>query len=128
MTEHCICGSAKLTINCCGPLLDQTKFAKTPVQLMRSRYSAYALGGHGDYLLSTWLPTMTQGLSSADLSIRSVDWVRLEILGKAQQGDNGQVEFKAYFLNSDGQEQVQHEKSIFKRINGRWFYVGGEVS
>ena len=60
--------------------------------------------------------------------IRSVDWVRLEILGKAQQGDNGQVEFKAYFLNSDGQEQVQHEKSIFKRINGRWFYVNAEVT
>jgi len=27
--------------------LIQKKLAKTPVQLMRSRYSAYALGGHG---------------------------------------------------------------------------------
>ena len=128
MSENCICGSAKLTVNCCGPLLNLKKVAKTPVQLMRSRYSAYALGGHGDYLLSTLHPTMTQGLTSADLSIRSVDWIRLEILNKSQQGDNGQVEFKAYYRNSNGQEQVQHEKSIFKRMNGRWFYVGGEVS
>lgn len=128
MSENCICCSGKLTSNCCGPLLNQTKIAKTPLQLMRSRYCAYALGGHGDYLLATWHPTMTQGLTSADLSIRSVDWLRLEIINKSQQGDNGQVEFKAYFLNAEGQEQMQHEKSVFKRMNGRWFYVGGEVS
>jgi len=128
MPESCICGRKKLAINCCGPLLSLQKVAKTPVQLMRSRYSAYALGGHGDYLLSTWLPSMTQGLTSAGLSTRSLNWVRLEILNKSQQGDNGQVEFKAYYLNTEDQEEVQHEKSIFKRINGRWFYVGGEVS
>lgn len=128
MTENCLCCSGKLTIHCCGPLLSQTKFAKTPVQLMRSRYSAYALGGHGDYLLATWLPTMTQGLSSAALSTRTLDWVRLEIINKSQQGDNGHVEFKAYFLNAQAQEEVQHEKSVFKRLNGRWYYVGGEVS
>lgn len=95
---------------------------------MRSRYSAYALGGYGDYLLATWLPSMTKELISAELSTRSVDWVELKVLNKAQQGNNAQVEFDAFYRDQDGQHHLQHEKSVFKRMNGRWFYVGGEVS
>lgn len=128
MLENCVCCSGKRAPDCCGPLLSQRKIAKTPVQLMRSRYSAYALGGHGDYLLATWLPSMTKGLTSAELSVRSVDWVRLEIVDKFQQGDNGQVEFNAFYVNKDGKEEVQHEKSVFRRVSGRWYYVGGEVA
>ncbi len=127
MTEKCICCSGKPADACCGLLLSQEAFAKTPVQLMRSRYSAYALGGYGDYLLATWLPSMCKGLSSTELSVRSVDWVSLEIVDKSQQGNNGYVEFKAVFLNKDGNEETQREKSVFRRINGRWYYVGGEV-
>lgn len=128
MLENCVCCSGKPLPDCCGSLLSQEKIAKTPVQLMRSRYSAYALGGHGDYLLATWLPTMTKGLTSTALSVRCVDWVRLEIISKSQQGDNGYVEFNAVYLNEDGKEEVQHEKSVFRRASGRWYYVGGEVA
>ena len=127
MLENCVCCSGKPVSDCCGLLLSQEKIAKTPVQLMRSRYSAYALGGYGDYLLATWLPSMSKGLSSTELSVRSVDWVSLEIVDKSQQGDNGYVEFNAVFLNKDVKEEVQNEKSVFRRINGRWYYVGGEV-
>ncbi len=128
MAQTCVCCSGKPMANCCGALLDQSRVAKTPVQLMRSRYSAYALGGYGDYLLATWLPSMTSGLSSAELSIRSSDWVRLEIVDKSQQGDNGYVEFNAVYVDKHGVEQLQHEKSVFRRVSGCWYYVGGEVS
>jgi uncharacterized protein YchJ len=37
------------------------------------------------------------------------------------------VEFKAWFIDGSGDKQVQHEKSVFQRSNGRWLYVGGEV-
>ena len=127
MLKNCICCSGKPADTCCALLLSQENFAKTPVQLMRSRYSAYALGGYGDYLLATWLPSMCKGLSSTELSVHSVDWVSLEIIDKSQQGNNGYVEFKAIFLNKDGKEEIQHEKSVFRRISGRWYYVGGEV-
>ena len=127
MLKNCVCCSGKRSKDCCGPLLSQRKIAKTPVQLMRSRYSAYALGGLGDYLLATWLPGMTKGLTSAELSVRSVDWLRLEIVSKSQQGDQGLVEFNAFYMNDAGQEEVQHERSVFKRISGHWYYVGGEV-
>lgn len=95
---------------------------------MRSRFSAYARGGHGAYLIETWLPSMTKGLSIAELSVPTVDWRRLEVIGKSQQGDNAQVEFKAFYLNANGAEQVQHERSVFRRVKGRWYYVGGELS
>ncbi len=94
---------------------------------MRSRYSAYALGGHGDHLLRTWFPATAQNLTTAELSIRSCDWFKLEILNKSQTGDAGIVEFKAHFHDSNGEPNALHEKSVFARVNGKWFYVGGEV-
>ena len=128
MLKQCICGSGKAELKCCNPLLNGTKVAKTPVQLMRSRYSAYAVGGYGEYLLETWLPVMTKGLTAAELSVRSYEWIRLEVISKSQQGDTGRVEFKAFYLNANGQEAVQHENSIFRRVKGRWYYVGGDLS
>ncbi|MFT5572287.1 MAG: SEC-C motif-containing protein [Cryomorphaceae bacterium] len=123
-TNACPCNSDKPFSGCCEPLLSCKTFAKTPVQLMRSRYSAYTLGGYGDYLLETWVPSAALGLSAADLSIRSVTWVSLTVLSKSQQGESGFVEFKAVYLDESGQQGVHHEESVFSRIKGRWFYVG----
>jgi len=94
---------------------------------MRSRYSAYALGNHGDYLLRTWFPATARGLSAERLSRRDVQWTGLEVLAKSQQGDSGSVEFRASFRHPDGSEQVLQEVSVFQRSGGRWLYVGGEV-
>lgn len=125
---QCVCGSGKLFTMCCKPFINKEKVAKTPVQLMRSRYTAYALGGYGVYLLDTWLPSMTQGLDAVSLSFHSTTWLGLDIISKSQQGDQGCVEFKAHYRDDNGRAAVQHEKSIFKRINGKWFYVGGDVT
>jgi SEC-C motif-containing protein len=95
---------------------------------MRSRYSAYALGDHGDYLLRTWFPATARGLTSEQLSQRNYDWLGLEIIAKEQKGDQGHVEFRASFRDENGIHQVMHEKSVFQRIAGSWLYVGGEVS
>lgn len=94
---------------------------------MRSRFCAYYLGGFGDYLLATWFPATAKGLTALELSKKDHDWQSLELLHKSQKGHEGVVEFKAYFLQ-DQQRKVLHERSIFSRIDGRWLYVGGEVS
>ena len=122
--EHCLCGSGKLRKRCCQPLLDGIAFAKTPVQLMRSRYSAYALGGYGDYLFNTWLPIKRAGLSVHELSLRTTHWSRLQVLSKAQKGNDGFVEFNALYLDDDLNEHCHYEHSAFQRVKGRWFYVG----
>lgn len=128
----CPCHSNKPFKKCCDRFLNAGEYPKTPEQLMRSRYSAYALGGCGDYLLNTWLPATSQGLSADQLSEKDSDWTGLDVLEKTQKGNNGVVEFKAYYFDQSGSEpitdqKILHEKSVFKRIQGKWLYVGGEV-
>lgn len=127
MSNKCVCSSGKAFSQCCEPLLLNHRVAKTPVQLMRSRFSAFALGGHGDYLLNTWAVSGVEGLSAAELSVKSVNWQRLNIISKSQTGNAGHVEFKATFLDSNNNEQSHHEYSRFERIAGRWFYIDGDI-
>jgi SEC-C motif-containing protein len=125
--HNCHCDSKNSFSDCCKPLLTNVKRAKTPVQLMRSRFTAYKLGGYGEYLLKTWFPLTSQDVSAAELSQQCRNWQQLKIINKSQQGDNGFVEFEAQFLDVDGNNQTHHEQSVFKRIDGVWLYVGEEV-
>lgn len=127
MKAPCPCGSGKHSSECCLTFISGDQQARTPLQLMRSRYSAYALGGYGEYLLETWLPVMTRNLNAETLSQKNLDWLGLSIIDKSQQGNEGIVEFKADYLDSNGQPGQLHERSVFSRIKGRWYYVGGEI-
>tara|TARA_R110001592_G_scaffold363402_1_gene688336 strand:- start:43151 stop:43585 length:435 start_codon:yes stop_codon:yes gene_type:complete len=129
MTDLCTCNRKKPFDKCCGRFLTGELNAKTPEQLMRSRYSAYALGGYGDYLLATWFSATSAGLNAKDLSQKTVEWVKLEVLSSNQNGDKATVEFNAFFYEPDNPNvQIMHEISVFQRTSGRWLYVGGEVS
>lgn len=127
VTDACPCGSDKTLAKCCQRFISGEKLPKTPEQLMRSRFVAYALGGHGDYLLRTWHPATAAGLAAAELSEKSQDWIRLEVLAKSRQGDTGMVEFNAWYRDETGGESVLHERSEFSLVAGRWLYVGGVV-
>lgn len=95
---------------------------------MRSRYAAYALGGCGEYLLSTWFPATAKGVSVADLSKKTVEWLDLQVITKSQSGDKATVEFNAYFYDpATAKKDIMHEISIFQRRKGHWYYVGAEV-
>lgn len=130
--ELCKCQSGKAFQQCCDRFLNQQQFAETTVELMRSRYSAFALGGYGEYLLSTWklseLSNMTEELNAAKLSVCVTKWVNLDIIDESHQDDQGIVEFKAYYLDAKGVKSIHHERSVFERIQGRWLYVKGDVT
>jgi SEC-C motif-containing protein len=128
MVENCVCDSTKPFEACCQPALDGVAYARTPEQLMRSRYAAYALGGYGQYLLDSWLPATATGLTSGELSLRNHQWLSLKILNRSQSGDNATVEFNARYREQNGRECCLHEQSVFKRVKGRWLYVGRELS
>ena len=119
--------SGKPFNKCCERFLSGSANATTPKQLMRSRYTAYALGNYGEYLLATWLPESSKGLTAASLSEKSLEWVKLEIINSHQSDDEGTVEFKAYYKNEDGELSILHEKSAFRRINRSWYYVEGDL-
>tara|TARA_R110000822_G_scaffold187752_10_gene326647 strand:- start:26291 stop:26689 length:399 start_codon:yes stop_codon:yes gene_type:complete len=129
MANSCLCNRNKPFDKCCGRFLTEGLRAKTPEQLMRSRYSAYALGGYGDYLLATWFSPTAIGLTAEALSEKTVEWINLDVLSSEQNGDKATVEFNAFFREPGLSEiQAMHEISVFQRTAGHWFYVGGEVS
>lgn len=124
----CPCCSGDYYDHCCAPLHRGERITATPEALMRSRYSAFALGGLGDYLLDTWAEN-APGRPPSDaamLNVRTVDWQRLEILQTRVNGAQGMVEFRAWYLE-DGREQTLHERSRFRRSAGRWRYVDGVI-
>ena len=127
LIDLCICQSGKLFDKCCDRFLSQGKFAKTPQQLMRSRYAAYALGGHGEYLLGTWALEQRQGLDAVSLSMREFEWLGLEIVTFSQQSDRGYVEFIATYMDHSGKPAAHHERSTFIRNQGKWFYESGDI-
>jgi SEC-C motif-containing protein len=93
--------------------------------LMRSRYSAYALG-LADYLLATWHPDTRP----ADLTFDEqppVRWLGLDVKRHEPDGDRAVVEFVARFRQGGGRASRLHETSRFVRETGRWYYVDGEI-
>ena len=62
------------------------------------------------------------------LSTRDREWTKLEVMAKQQKGDQGFVEFKAWYRDDQDAEHVMHEKSVFQRVGARWLYIGGEVN
>ena len=122
--QACPCGSGVPYQACCGPLHDGGP-ADTAEALMRSRYSAYAVG-RLDYVLRTWHPrTRPRDLASSP----GLTWVGLEVLRTVDgrpSDDVGEVEFRARFTTADG-DRVLRETSRFERRGGRWVYVDGDV-
>jgi len=123
----CPCGSGRKLADCCGPLLAGTALASSPEQLMRSRYSAYALGGHGEYLLATWFPATARGLTAEALSGGDLSWCGLEVIDSSCSGDDGTVAFRASYRDQRGRAGVLREQAVFRLVGQRWLYVGGEV-
>ena len=64
METNCPCGSGIAYVACCGPFHSGTTAAPTALELMRSRYSAFAVRDAG-YLLETWHPTTRLSLQPA---------------------------------------------------------------
>lgn len=126
----CPCGSARNLDACCGPLIAGAA-APTAEALMRSRYTAFKLGNL-DYIDSTHASDMAEPFDRdrGQEMVSEIDWRGLEILRVAGGGagdETGEVEFTARF-RSQGQNGIHHERATFKRENGRWVYVAGELN
>ncbi|TDE30606.1 hypothetical protein E0I61_06345 [Flavobacterium ranwuense] len=119
----CHCGSQKNFDQCCEPFINGAEKASTALELMRSRYSAYATHA-AEYLLATTHISERKQYSKSEILNWAISnqWLQLEIV-KATENT---VEFKAYFLDSKLQKQIHHELSTFKFENENWFYVNGK--
>ncbi|MET3975230.1 YchJ family protein [Cellulosimicrobium sp. BE325] len=103
--------------------------APTAEALMRSRYSAFAVGD-AEYLRATWHPSTRP----ADLDLDDdVEWRRLDVVRTEAGGPfdtTGVVEFVAHHRSrTDPADRGRlHEVSRFVREDDRWSYVDGTVA
>ena len=123
MRKPCPCCSGKLYEECCEPFHSKKEFPKTAEELMRSRYAAFAIP-NGDYLWETTLPNKRKFHHKTELENwgKENTWTKLEII----QSNEKEVEFKAYFTDKFGKENIHHERSTFKKVDKKWYYVSGK--
>jgi SEC-C motif-containing protein len=125
-SSPCPCSRPLAYDRCCGRWHagPQALQAPTAEDLMRSRYSAFALGLPA-YLRETWHPsTRPAALEPLPAGLR---WLGLEMRRHVpQDADHALVEFVAR-SKLGGRAERLHETSRFVREQGRWFYVDGEI-
>ncbi len=121
--RRCPCGTGLPYAECCGRLHDGSATTATAEQLMRSRYSAFAVGDPA-YLLVTWHPSTRPPSLELDPTVR---WTGLDVLATSDGGllaSEGTVKFRAWYQH-EGETGSQHETSRFVRGDGAWWYLDG---
>jgi len=119
--DPCPCGLPKVYGECCAREHSGAE-PLTAERLMRSRYSAFATGD-AEYLLLTWHPSTRPATLRLD---PDVQWLGLDVLGVTGGSAferEGTVEFVARYRVHRAEGQ-QHERSRFRREDGRWRYLG----
>lgn len=117
----CPCTSGIDYAQCCKSYHQKHAIPTTPLALMRSRYSAYALHLI-DYLVETThfsVRHLHEREAIKSWATSNV-WLKLEICDT----NADIVEFKAYFENNK-KLHIHHERSTFKKEHGKWYYLSG---
>ncbi|MFP5255377.1 MAG: YchJ family protein [Acidimicrobiia bacterium] len=121
--DPCPCGSGASLGACCGPIVSGERPAPTAERLMRSRFTAFALGAEAHLLRSWHRSTRPPTISF----VPGQRWVRLEVLATVAGellDPEGEVEFRAHY-DRRGRSGVLHELSRFVRDDeGHWVYLG----
>ena len=126
----CPCGSGQDLDDCCGAIIAGAP-APTAEALMRARYSAYGLGKI-DYLADTLAPEARGDFdpTEAGRMVSDAVWQGLEVRAVTDGGpedETGSVEFVARF-RLRGEPNIHHELAQFRREQGRWVYVDGDMN
>jgi len=126
MTQ-CPCGSGRAYAECCEPYVSGAALAPTAEALMRSRYTAYAVG-ELDHLERTQVAG-DWDRASAESWAKNSQWTGLDVVSVEAGGpedEAGVVEFVARFELS-GVPQEHRETARFGRRDGNWVYLEGDV-
>ena len=128
----CPCSSKKPYEACCKPFHDGT-LPQNALQLMRSRYSAYALN-LPEYIIKTTHPASPEYSTDKFAWKRSISkfskasiFTGLEVLEFKENPSLAIVTFTAN-LTQDGKDSSFSEKSFFEHFHGKWLYRGGQVA
>lgn len=122
----CPCNSNLAYEQCCGPIIAGEP-AKTAEALMRSRYTAFVTR-QLDHFERTHAPEIREDFNRAEAErmAEECEFKGLEIRKSSEDGDSAEVEFVIRFRRGK-QDMIQVERSQFRRENGHWFYVSGDI-
>lgn len=131
---QCPCASDLPYNQCCQPLIKATKQADSPEQLMRSRYTAYAIKD-ATYIYLTYAASsrLEQTIVDIEQWASQTKWLKLVIHQASnyqhdrKNNKSAQVEFSAFYLHN---ERIWHmrENSNFIIEDNAWRYLDGDVS
>lgn len=124
-TDPCPCGSGDPYGRCCRALHVGERHADTAEELMRSRFSAYAVGD-SDYVWRTWHPRTRPATITLDPGLEWVGLKIVEVDAGGRDDDTGEVEFRAVYRQGR-RTGTLHERSRFAVRARRWFYLEGDV-
>lgn len=131
VNDFCPCGSTKKYKKCCKTFHDNISIPKTALELMKSRYCAYAVS-NANYIISTSHEKnidFSTDLNSWQKDILSfctnTKFEKLEIIDLIEGEIESYVTFKAYLFQNN-QDVSFVEKSRFLKENDKWFYVDGK--
>ncbi len=123
----CPCRSGYKYKKCCAKY-HKGAMAKNALLLMRSRYSAYAIGDSA-YIVKTTHPEnpdfskdIATWRASIDLFSKQTQFENLEILEWSDEAEEAFVTFRATLSSG-----LMVEKSRFLQIAGRWLYLDGMI-
>lgn len=128
----CKCHSGLPYIECCSPYHKGKMLPESALILMRSRYSAYALG-LADYIIDTthkegsaYHSDHSKWRDSIHYFSKKTEFHDLKILEFLEGTSEAFVTFYAH-LFQDGKDVSFTENSRFFKVNDRWFYYSGDV-
>jgi len=128
--ELCPCASGKTFGECCGPILNGDKKAETAAELMRARYSAYAVGDV-KFLYNSSGPEVQAEFDEKTTRewSKNATWQGLDVISAEKGGpddEEGTVSFIAHYTAND-QVCEHRENSIFRKIDGEWRFIDGTI-
>ena len=128
---RCYCCSNKLFSQCCQPFVEGMHLPQTAEQLMRSRFTAYAIHRY-DYVLNTYSREKRSKLSASQLeeSAAGAVWFALSVMPSqtvSLDNESDMVEFTAYYFEGKSLFQL-HETSSFIKEEGSWRYHDGVLA
>jgi SEC-C motif-containing protein len=143
-TQPCFCGSNVDFSSCCQPFINEEQQVQTAEQLMRSRFSAYAIG-NAQYIYDTYAKSSQTSQSVNDIEdwSKSCIWVALTIYPTIDEVTNSTeafVEFSAFYITQNTLCELR-EKSRFiledatteqldSALNAplkQWRYIDGDI-
>ena len=124
----CPCGSKNKYKKCCLIFHKGAK-PKTALLLMKSRYSAYAVG-NATYIVNTTHKNNSDHIEdikawkeSIKIFCKNTEFLDLEILDFVEGEEEAFVTFRASLSSGD-----MTEKSRFLKVDNRWLYENGIIS